>query len=263
MHVSILASPGARHQCEHAAALRNGLARHNVTSDIITHINQAKSDIVACWGWRAGQVFRKMGTRVLVIERGYVGDRFQWSSLGWDGLNGNAIMPKVDDGGKRFHEFFAHLYQPESKAGEYALLIGQVPRDAALGGRDLSNWYLDTAKACERTYGLPTLFRGHPRAPFGSYPKGLVTTQGDLANHLRSAAVVVTYNSNTGVESVLAGKPTISFDSGSMAWDVTAHQIGERYEGDRLKWAYEMAWKQWQVSEIDDGTALEHILRIM
>jgi hypothetical protein len=263
MQISIVASSSARHQFEHAQALKAGLARHNIVAKIHQSASHATEEIVACWGWRAGALLKTLGKRVLVMERGYVGDRFKWSSLGWDGLNGNAVMPEIDDGGSRFRAHFSHLLRETSHEGEYVLLIGQVPRDAALAGRDLTSWYLDTSAACERVYGLPTAFRAHPRAPAGSYPKSLMTVTGDLADNLQDAAVVVTYNSNTAVDSVLAGKATIAIDRGSMAWDVTAHTLGEYYEGDRLRWAYQMAWKQWSMDEISDGSALERVLEVM
>jgi hypothetical protein len=261
--VSILAASSA-HQQQHAYALADGLARHGYKAQISARANELTSDIVACWGWRNGQQFSGGNRRVLVMERGYLGDRFSWSSLGWDGLNGRARLPQVADDASRFNKHFAHLFESEARPGrEHVLLIGQVPRDAALAGRDLSRWYLDTAKEAAALYGLPTVFRPHPRAPANSYPVNLYSVKGDLAAQIRSAAAVITYNSNTGVESVMAGVPTLSFDEGSMAWAVTGHELGKHYDGDRLQWAQQMAWKQWMIEEIEDGSALERVFEVM
>jgi hypothetical protein len=262
MRLSIIASRSSPHQNEHALAMMSGLECHSIQSKIVNSPSEADDQIVVCWGWRMGQTMADQGHRVLVMERGYLGDRFSWTSLGWDGLNGRAKMPTINDP-SRFNEHFSGLLKDSDSTSEYVLLIGQVPRDAALAGRDLSNWYLDTAEECERLYGLPTVFRPHPRAPSGSYPGGLSSASEDLAVQLGRAAAVVTFNSNTGVESVLAGVPTIAMDRGSMAWNVTAHDLGKTYEGDRLEWAYQMAWKQWRMKEIEDGTAIAHLLEIM
>ncbi len=55
---------------------------------------------------------------------------------------------------------------------------------------------------------------------------------------LAGARAVITFNSNTGVEAVLAGKPTVAIDEGSMAWPVTAHEIIDYpKEPNRLTWA--------------------------
>lgn len=262
MRLSIIASRSSPHQNEHAMALMSGLERHGIQSKIVNAHYHADDEVVACWGWRMGKVLADAGKRVLVMERGYIGDRFSWTSLGWDGLNGRAKMPELDDP-SRFHQHFSYLMEDRKTGEDYVLLIGQVPRDAALAGRDLSQWYLDTVGECNRVYGLPTVFRPHPRAPYGSYPGGLPMATEDLAIQLRRAAAVITYNSNTGVESVLAGIPTVTMDCGSMAWEVSSHELGKAYVGDREKWANRMAWKQWSMQEIEDGTALAHVLEVM
>jgi hypothetical protein len=263
MRVSILASRSSPHQNAHALALMAGLERHGISSQIVNSASEAcVDDIIACWGWRNGKNFADVGKRVLVMERGYMDDRFSWTSLGWDGLNGRAKMPSISEA-SRFKKNFQHLMKDRKTGGEYVLVIGQVPRDAALAGRDLSQWYLETSERCKRVYGLPTFFRAHPLAPYGSYPFGLAELKGDLVTQLAGAAAVITFNSNTAVEAVLAGLDTVAIDEGSMAWEVTGHALGEAYQGDRQAWANQMAWKQWRMEEIEDGFALEHLLEVM
>jgi hypothetical protein len=41
-----------------------------------------------------------------------------------------------------------------------------------------------------------------------------------------------------------------------MAWDVTAHKLGEIAKPDREQWAHDLAWKQWALTEIESGAAL-------
>jgi hypothetical protein len=50
---------------------------------------------------------------------------------------------------------------------------------------------------------------------------GAPILDGELADALSGAAVVVTYNSNTGVDALLAGKSVTAADKGSMIWGVT------------------------------------------
>ena len=129
---------------EYRDALVVGLRRHGALS----------LDAVACWGWRRGQLFKRRRKRVLVLERGYIGDRFYWTSIGLDGLNGRATFPEYpDDGGARFARMGS--LAPWNPDGSYVLLIGQVRGDAALAGRDLDPWYADTAKRAAALYGLP------------------------------------------------------------------------------------------------------------
>lgn len=238
--------PGAPHQAQHAAALREGLARHGVGRH---------RDFVAVWGWRGGQAYRAAGREVLVLERGYLGDRFAYTSIGWNGLNGRAEFPACpDDGGARFRSMGLAL-APWQSGGDYVLIVGQVPGDAALHGKDLRGWYADQAR---KSCGLPVRFRPHPlahkRGPVWPVP-GTTMDRGTLADALAGAAVVVTYNSNAGVDAVVAGRRATCDDEGSMIW-------GLRPE-DRERWAHRLAWKQWSLDEIRSGVALEGVVRRM
>jgi hypothetical protein len=234
------------HQKAHADALARGFAAHGVT--VKTGYPATKH--VACWGWRQGKPLRERGHEVLVLERGYIGDRFAWTSLAWNGLNNRGTVPRIPlDGGERFDRHHAGLLKPWNPQGEYVLVIGQVPGDAALQGRDLSGWYAEQAA---KDWGLPVYFRPHPlahrRGPVRPVP-GAPFKNGPLPDALQGAAWVVTFNSNTGVESYLAGKPTHVDDEGSMAWGVT----------NREQWAHRLAWRQWTMDEIASGVAWEHV----
>lgn len=83
------------HQGECKRALAEGLRRHGI-SDL-------GQNVVVCWGWHTGRGYRAQGRDVLVFERGYIGDRFKWTSIAWNGLNGRGTFPDYpDDGGARF-----------------------------------------------------------------------------------------------------------------------------------------------------------------
>ena len=108
------------------------------------------------------------------------------------------------------------------------------------------------------------VFRPHPLAyrRGGVRPvAGTTLRDGSLAEELQRAAVVITFNSNTAVESVLAGVPTITMDPGSMAWDMTSHAIDDPLvTPERERWAATLAWRQWTLAEIESGAALENLL---
>lgn len=261
MSITIVASIGAAHQMQHAHALREGLRRHGVTSTIVHSHGAVRSDTVACWGWRQGQVHRDRGRDVLVLERGYLGDRFAWTSVGWNGLNGRARFAQRDDAGERFRQNFGHLVQPWRIGGEYVLIVGQVPGDAALGGRDLSEWYTRQAKRAAGLYGLPVRFRPHPLAARRNGPStipGAETMTGVLHDALRGAALVVSYNSNTGVEAIVAGRPTVAVDEGSMVHGIALVDLPTSLdvpEPDRMSRLQRMAWAQYTLAEIESGDA--------
>lgn len=249
------------HQNSHAAALAEGLTALGIESKRYYSSEGVRSPVVACWGWRLGKRLREAGADVLVMERGYLGDRFTWTSIAWNGLNGHARFPATpDDGGERFRKYFGNLMKPWQEGGHYVLLLGQVPGDASLKGRDLRPWYAECARRAAKRFGLPVMFRPHPLAHRRGGEFMIPDTKmqrGSLAEGLAGAAVAIGYNSNSMVESVLAGVPTICIDRGSMAFDMCSHDIdAPLVRPDRERWAHDLAWKQWSIQEIRSGAAL-------
>lgn len=259
--LTICVRPGG-FQANHGNALAQGAKKHGVKVKMQPMGAAIGTHHVACWGWRIGQYLKTASRQVLVMERGYIGDRFAWTSLGWNGLNGRATFnPKNDPA--RFNENFSALMKPwKPEGGEYVLLIGQVPGDASLAGRDLKPWYEQAAETAAKEYHLPVRFRPHPLAARRGAilpVKGAPFINGTLDSALSKAAVVVTYNSNTAVDAVLAGVPTVTQNAGSMAREVSGHTIGDRVTPDREEWAARLAWCQWSIEELRSGVAWETV----
>ena len=258
MRFTIIAANKSAHQQEHQAALAEGLSKFGITAH--KSIAGSSTNLVSCWGWRHGKILRDMGHEVLVMERGYIGDRFSYSSLAWNGLNGLAKFPdKTGCTSERFDR--VGKIRPWKEGGEYVLIMGQVPGDASLRGRNLVPWYEGIAVLAKDFYGLPVKFREHPKSKSRTRPRHTqLCTAGTIQESMDGAAVVVTYNSNSAVDSLLYGVPTIAYDSGSMAWLVANHTIGELINRDREQWAYDLAHKQWTLDEIASGEALKDLL---
>lgn len=221
-----------------------------------------KNDLVVIWGVRNQALIaeeKRKGVQLCVLERGYLGDRFKWTSVSFGGgLNGRGEFRGVSKDRSRFKEHHADLMRPWSSRAGYTLLIGQVPNDMSLKavyGR-LDRWYRETASLLVKA-GHDVRFRPHP----GATARGLVESVpgapsigGTLEAAIAGAGLVVTFNSNTAVEAGLAGVPTVTIDEGSMAWEVTGHDpVGPRLHPSRGRWAAELAWKQWSVNEMETG----------
>lgn len=259
MKFAVLASPRAPHQLAHQSALAEGLAACGVQAEVSAGAVPAGATHVACWGWHHGRALRAAGFEVLVMERGYVGDRFAWTSLGWNGLNGRAQFPVVCP----THEL-PEIAQWRT-GGAYVLLLGQVPGDASLQGKDLSYWYAQAAGEARKAYGLPVHFRPHPLSARRGGAKAVAGTEpstGSLDEALAGAAVAITWNSNSAVDAVLAGVPTVAMDEGSMAWEVTAHRIGDTVKPERAEWLQRLVDCQWALDEIRSGVAVKALLEI-
>jgi hypothetical protein len=204
-------------------------------------------------------VQRALNRQVCVLERGYVGDRFQWTSVSFGGgLNGHADFYGPFEDGSRWQQHFAHLMQPWRPAPDgYALVLQQVHGDMSLMGTDIDRFYNDALTVYGQKF--PVKFRSHPQA-HPRKPDSLEKAAQTLAEDLAGARLAVTFNSNSGVDAVLAGIPTIAANPGSMAWDVTGHKLGEiPPTPDRTAWANAIAWKQWRMDELASGYCWEHV----
>ncbi len=250
-----------QHQKDHAQALADGLVKHGIEATIYPERRDGTlptEQVVACWGWRIGEVLRHAGKHVIVMERGFI-DRMNYASLGWNGINGRARRDWKAESAERLHTLFPRAIKPWNPHGDYVLICGQVPGDSALKGVDISQWYAEAASACSK-FG-PIRFRPHPVAvDYGvkDHVVGAQVSHDGLAEDLRNACVVVTYNSNTGVDALLAGKPTIVRGRGSMA-TIAAKDWTIQPEPQRTGWAAQLAWSQFSIEEIRSGYAWDVI----
>lgn len=260
MRVEVVAR--APHQVEAGNALIAGFRCHGIRTTNTAYACGVTEQVVACWGWRIGKLLAVQGRRVLVMERGYVGDRMKWTSLAWDGLNGRGEVPAVDDGGQRWRKHFGGLMKPWRADGSVVVVMGQVPGDASIEGVDIDGWYEKACQAAKR-FGLPVMFRPHPVAIQSGHhggPAGVTVLRGSLEQALLVARYVVTYNSNSGVDAVLAGVPTVACDVGSMAWKVCGRSLeADPPSPDRSAWCSALAWRQWTHDEIERGEAWDYL----
>lgn len=269
MRIAIAAN--ATHQTVCGGLLAEGFERHGLKvrqTDRIRQAADSDADLVVAWGWRNGLIARQNGKRVLVMERAYLRDRFHWFSLGFDGLNGQAWFPNPNDGGDRWREHFDGLLDDPRPAGSgsYAVILGQVPGDAALLGAPLSNWYRNAANRVRHALGVPVVIRPHPgdKASAGLTEHfGFPVIGGTLDEVLAGAAAVIAWNSNSLTDAALAGVPLVIGDRGAMTWPLGGDAIAGPRLADREAWSHRVAFSQWLPDEIASGLAWDHLRRIL
>jgi hypothetical protein len=245
------------HQLSFGGAFARGLERHGIRCTY-GHTTAKQADLLVLWSTRNQPMINLQLARggvVCILERGYIGDRFTWTSVSFGGgLNGRGVFRGPFTDGSRWDQHFAALMKPWRDVEDgYALILQQVGGDMSLRGVDIQSFYKHAATAFPEHR-----IRAHPnkRPCHGSeYGKMLTSLQADLAG----ARLAVTWNSNSGVDAVLAGVPTVAMDKGSMAWDVSGHFLSTPPKPDRLAWAHAMAWKQWLREEFESGYCWEHV----
>lgn len=221
-------------------------------------------EIAVCWGWRKGLKEFSKGKQVLVMEHGYMIDRNEWISLGWNGLNNNADFLNKDVPNDRWERLFKSYMKPWKTGGEYILLCGQVPGDMSLKRRNLTRWYGEVAQLASRAYKLPVVWRPHPLDKKNRTLTIKNTTMDvgtPLEESLKGAAAIMAFNSNSLINGVMAGVPPIAFDEGTMVWDLAAKNYEPLKRLDREDWGRKMGYTQWNLEEIANGTAIKHIFQ--
>lgn len=260
------------HQRTHGQAMKFGLERHGILTTFAAYDSPEPCDFAVVWGSpiKHPRVSESV-KRVLVMEAGHIGGRdltrLTYVSCGWNGLGRRGRYPHIFDAGARWSKLYGDFMQPWQIREGYALVIGQVPSDAALytlkGG--FEQWAQTQCVALKHE-GYAVRFRPHPIAVRNghiTYPTGAEISTRSLADDLADASLVVSYNSTVGVESVLAGVPTITMDEGAMAWDVSGHRLAERITPDRSQWAQWLAYTQWNINEITNGVAWDALRTCM
>ncbi len=209
---------------------------------------------VACWGWRKGEEYLKKGHDVLVFERSYLGDRHHCTSIAWNGLNGHGDfkLGKVSDPKINVHLTPWH-------DGSYIVIMGQVSGDASLKGQNMTRQYEEWAKEAKRIYNMPVFFRPHPNTQRGNFKPDIPHIEGSLQDVLDDCHLVMCYNSNSSVDAVINGVPCITFDRGSMAYEVTGHEVRDRITPSRKEWLYKLTHCQWTPQEIANGDYVERM----
>lgn len=251
----------------HMMAVERGLKKNGITVTRFDKRPPVGVDAIAVWGWRKGIFCRNSGFEgpILVVERGYIGDRERWTSLGWDGLNGRARHNGVFDEDRFKTHFGKDISHWKGGNNGYALLVGQVAGDMNLVDVHIHQWYKDTALALWKQ-GWDLVFRQHPVEVKRGYDRPHVPfarhQEGSLKDAFLGAALVVTYNSNTAVDAVMAGIPICVADEGSMVYGLASRDFNPIKPLREMR-LNEIANVQWQMSELADGSAWEVVREAM
>lgn len=202
------------------------------------------------------------GRRLLCIEEAFVrrGDYYQ---IGWGGFAGHADFNNADVPGDRWRSMGVKVADWQHNEDGHIVVMGQLGRDVQVQDTDHYGWCRATVGALQAR-GERVLFRPHPKEPGNKIygvPSSVVHT-GTMAQALEGAKSVVTWNSTSAVDAVLAGIPAVAMDSGSIAYPIAGHTIDDAITPsypDRSQWLAGLGYSQWTLDEMADGKAWAHL----
>jgi hypothetical protein len=141
--------------------------------------------------------------------------------------------------------------EPVKKRGDYILLCGMGPKQAARHGYGYGQWERERL----RTLPWPTLVREKPKNP----PiDGIRSQHKTTSEAIRGARVVVCKTGNIGVDCLLHGVPVVC-DSGPGLVYYPERRLDAEPIADRLQALADVAYWQWTAREIEAGDFWRHL----
>jgi len=273
----VLCKSNLLHHHKAINAFTEGLAKHSkVELDYydMNNLPKGEYDFVLCWGVRAMDVIKSYAdfSNCLVFENAYLNNvqspQKEWVSLGWNGLNGRADFCNKNSNEDRWKKHFNDGRLLDYSDGDYILIPLQIKGDQSLKYVWDALTYQWICEDIRKHTDMPIMIRDHPTRP-GTQPRvtGLKNVKYldcniPIAEAIARSKVVVTINSNAGVDAAIAGKPVINMDIGSMVWDIAESdfdQINIPKHVDRTQWCNDIAYAQWHPSELRSGEAWDHL----
>lgn len=217
--------------------------------------------------------YKQHGTPVVVVDYGFIcrgtpaDGRNQpgkfYFSLARNGLNGLSDPLSSPMPADRWQALGIEL-KPWKTDGKYILVCGQKTADIAIGNILPRVWALNTIRQIQEITKRPVVFRPHPMDPSQKRQIGVPHDEHHtLVEALRDAYCCVAYNSNSLVESIIAGVPAFALGPGSMVETVASRDLNQLHDPirpDRAQWAADIAYRQYTINEMKEGVGWDYIL---
>ena len=252
------------------ASLAKGIAKHDQVKVYKQAGDLQGCDVAVCWSMKKRGFIaeaKKLNIPLLIAECGYLGDRGKNDrSLGWNGINGDADFCNQDVPNDRAQRWLPQM-KPWKKRGDYILLCGQVIGDYSLLRlhQKLHVFYSMVYKQLLKEYKIPVIFRSHPLWDCTQLPEWVVKSKNKtIEEDLENAWMTVAWSSNSLVDSIMSGTPTLALDPMSMVWDISIHNIGKTPRlPDRQEWLNKLSYCQWTLEEFESGKAWLHVRKYL
>lgn len=200
------------------------------------------ADFLIQWGFKPTTSLLShidRGKPYMIVDLGYGYDRTERFSISINGFHGTAWRdPNVLDRAPRPMYGYSDWRSGE---GSKVIICGQLPGDQSLRGQDMDAWMGRAASAASDAFKLPVVKRPHPKM-LNPWEKHLWTP---LDRELDECYAFVTWTSTAGIQSVLAGVPTIAMHPGSMVYRLSSQDMTLRTPSGREAFVHELAYREW------------------
>lgn len=210
------------------------------------------------------------GIPVWVTDLGYVRRDLGYLQLGVNRLN---WIPEIECPPDRWNALGVEL-QPR-RHGEYILITGQKPDDGQHLMSEMELWLLYTNIVTElrKHTDREIVFRPHPWCNYMAIDRARIDKptdikSGGLAEAIAGAHAVVTYNSTSATDALIAGVPVFCHES-AQASGIANNDLSQienpYFPSDEVRQLHfnRVGYSQWLVRELESGIAAEFVLRAM
>jgi len=234
----------------------------------------------------------------LVVEEGAFRQFPNYKRIGWTSYKngiGNFNNKNVDNSRwKRFCKDTNLSIKDWHSPGDNILIMGQLEGDSSLiemydaGYNSFSEYVLEKIYEIRQYTDRPIVIRPHPKTVnsfnsivekikdlknisisknFSNDSKDLINGGAGLNRDFKKAYCVVTYSSNSAVESVCKGIPTFALSPTSSAYDVSHNNLSQIENLDYNKkisnWCNSIAYTIWNDDEIKRGLMWKHLKQVI
>jgi len=215
--------------------------------------------------------YRNTKRPVIVLEVGGLRRGHTWR-VGLNGVNGQAQFGRANQGPERALQLGLKM-RPWRADGNHIIITTQQYNSQQWAGMpSTEEWIRNTVDLVRQYSQRPIVLRIHPRSSIVNHIPGVQIQQPtkltstydcfDFHQSLERAWAVINWNSNPGIESVLAGIPafvghtSLAAPVANLDWS----KIEKPRMPDRQQWINDLAYTEWTVEEISQGLPLSRLL---
>ena len=214
--------------------------------------------------------FKKQNKKVIVLEVGALFRGTTWK-VGIDGINRDAVFPDGNNNSDRAEQLGLKL-KPWNTDGSKIVICTQHDKSQQWEGMPpIQQFVSDMIRGVQMWTDIEIVVRPHPRCKINipgievQAPKQIPGTYDDFDLQFEDVYAVINWSSNPATQAVMNGIPVFTGQS-SLAWDMSMKSltnINNPLMPDREQWLNNLAYTEWSVPEISQGTPIKHLTSLL